>query len=137
MKKLKNSCHTCRGRLSISERIPKKMSSRLVKIKALMALVSFWIFLSHLGTAVVLAGEKRYLYERSFPSLHHAISHVRFLLFSGIYCILIHLTLLHLPIHDVANQRAGDQTQELQRAEDGRVGTHYKLSKQDIYPTLL
>lgn len=39
-------CLTCRGRLSIKEIIPKVTNRMLVKMKALMALVSFWIFLS-------------------------------------------------------------------------------------------
>lgn len=125
---MKLICHTCRGRLSISERIPNKTSSRFVKVKALMALVSFWTFLSRLGTAVVLLGDKRCLYNRPFSLFYHTMSQsLNFLLFSWIHYILIHLTLLHLPIHDVANQRAGDQTQELHRAEDGRVKTHCKL----------
>lgn len=40
---------TCRGRLSIKGIIPKVTNRRLVKMKALMALVSFWIFLSLFG----------------------------------------------------------------------------------------
>lgn len=40
------------------ERIPNTMSSIFVKMKALMALVSFWIFRSRLGTATALAGDK-------------------------------------------------------------------------------
>jgi len=40
---------TCMGRLSMREMMPKMTSSILVKMKALMALVSFWIFLSLFG----------------------------------------------------------------------------------------
>lgn len=40
---------TCRGRLSIRQQIPKVISSRLVRMKARMALVTFWIFASLLG----------------------------------------------------------------------------------------
>jgi len=49
---------TCRGRLSMSERIPNRKSRTFVKVKALMALVNFWIFLSRFGTATALAGDK-------------------------------------------------------------------------------
>lgn len=38
--------------------------------------------------------------------------------------ILLLYTLPHPPIHDVANQRARDQAQELQCAEDGRIKAH-------------
>lgn len=47
---------TWRGRLSINEMIPKVTNSRLVKMKALMALVSFWIFLSLFGGSDWLKG---------------------------------------------------------------------------------
>lgn len=42
-------CTTWRGRLSIKHVVPNNTSKRLVKIKAVIALVSFWIFLSLLG----------------------------------------------------------------------------------------
>lgn len=42
-------CTTWRGRLSIKHVTPNNTSKKLVKIKALTALVIFWIFLSLLG----------------------------------------------------------------------------------------
>jgi len=42
----------------MSERIPNRKSRTFVKVKALMALVNFWIFLSRFGTATALAGDK-------------------------------------------------------------------------------
>lgn len=38
--------------------------------------------------------------------------------------VALRVTLLHLPVHDVSNERTGDQTQQLQGAEHGRVETH-------------
>ena len=35
-------------------------------------------------------------------------------------------TLLQPPVHDVANQGAGQQAQQLQRAEDGGVEPHWR-----------
>lgn len=42
-------CSTWRGRLSIRQQIPNIISSRLVRMKARMALVTFWILPSLLG----------------------------------------------------------------------------------------
>ena len=44
------------GRLSIKEMIPKVTNRMLVKMKALMALVSFWIILSLFGGSDWLKG---------------------------------------------------------------------------------
>lgn len=44
------------GRLSIKEIIPKVTNRKLVKMKALMALVSFWTFLSLFGGSDWLKG---------------------------------------------------------------------------------
>lgn len=49
-------CLTCMGRLSIKEIIPKVTNRKLVKMKARMALVSFWTFLSLFGGSDWLKG---------------------------------------------------------------------------------
>lgn len=49
-------CLTCMGRLSIKEIIPKMTNRKLVKMKARMALVSFWTFLSLFGGSDWLKG---------------------------------------------------------------------------------
>lgn len=49
-------CVTCRGRLPMRQQNPKARSSRLVRMKALMALVTFWILPSLLGPLVCLMG---------------------------------------------------------------------------------
>lgn len=51
-------CATCRGRLSMRQQHPKAISSRLVRMKALIALVTFWILPSLLGPVVWLIGHK-------------------------------------------------------------------------------
>lgn len=51
-------CATCRGRLSTRQQHPKAISSTLVRMKALMALVTFWILLSLLGPLHCLMGHK-------------------------------------------------------------------------------
>lgn len=38
--------------------------------------------------------------------------------------VVLHITLLHLPVHDVADDGTRDQTQQLQAAEQGRVEIH-------------
>ena len=55
-----NTYITWRGRLSMRERIPNSTNRRLVRVKALMALVTFWIFLSRLGPdGTLLAVEEK------------------------------------------------------------------------------
>lgn len=49
---------TCRGRLSMRQQHPKAINSTLVRMKALMALVTFWILRSLLGTVLCLMGRR-------------------------------------------------------------------------------
>lgn len=51
-----HGCLTCTGRLSIKDIIPKVTNRKLVKMKARMALVSFWTFLSLFGGSDWLKG---------------------------------------------------------------------------------
>ena len=73
---------TCRGRLSMREQHPKASSSRLVRMKALMALVTFWILRSLLGPTACLAGAQirgalafTSSYNHIFASVHHISCH--------------------------------------------------------------
>lgn len=52
-------CATCSGRLSMREQQPKAMSSRLVRMKALMTLVNFWIVRSRLFPLLCLRGHRQ------------------------------------------------------------------------------
>lgn len=141
-------CSTCRGRLSMRQQHPNMSSSRLVRMKALMELVNFWILGSLFGPLVFLMGaqtEVFYYYVlwnvilkyqditvyRSVAWKHCDIILRQYwprknVLLLRAWDDLLLFTLLHLPVHDVSNQRTCDQTQQLQRAEDGRVETHWR-----------
>lgn len=153
---------TCKGKLSMRDVMPKVTNRRLVKMKALMALVSFWIFLfvfeafSWLGRTKfkrqkrLMATQKVRMWWNKDAEVHCDVSDsTRLLLFYiaiqevqlranikpilctkhrplclsvcsiyilswtlfipivclGVWTFLF--TVLHPPVHDVANQRTG------------------------------
>lgn len=127
---------TCRGRLSTRQQHPKAISSRLVRMKALIALVTFWILPSLLGPAVWLIGHKHTAHLPLYAgppctSVNSSIL-VILLLTDSLHVPLLCawgdgrflVTLLHLPVHDVSDQRTCHQAQQLKCAKHGRVETH-------------
>lgn len=72
-------CDTCRGRLSTRQQNPKAISSRLVRMKALMALVTFWILPSLLGPLVWLMGH-RHTDELTLGHCVHLYSSIQLIL---------------------------------------------------------
>lgn len=125
---------TWRDRLGIMQVTPKPTRSRLVKMKALVALTIFWIRLSgRRGCPGSLQKTKIVLYIFFlfyFLSKRWACSPFNAL-------VVLILALFEFPIHDVTNDRRGDQTQKLEHAKDGGVDAHWETKQRRWSPSVL
>lgn len=100
---------TWSGRLGMMHVIPKPTRSRLVKMKALVALTIFWICLS--GRRGWPGSLMEWWRINTWLYFVHSSSSVYMHASSPLCTLLIHIfTIFELPVHDIANHRRSDQT---------------------------
>lgn len=88
-------------------------------MKARMALVTFWIFASLLGPLMKTQLIYGFVLQKT-RNTHQPTNTSNCVTMLGVPLLCaLYITLLHLPVHDVSNERTRDQAQQLQGAEHG------------------